>query len=183
MADQQSQERLTGLMLDEFWPAASAEVLRGAVAQQLTELQRLRGNGLTEEEYTGWRTDILGSVVSNRHREPIWIGTYVFFEVLLAGLLVYGLVTGHSQATWVAGIMLPVLAVIIVQLARGLAVKRRLTIAERLGLIEEFVARGLVSADEASKLRARLGKPPASGPAEPAGAPDCGGRKRSREFW
>src|SRR5258707_10537323 len=149
MADQESQERLTGLMFDQLWPPGSADALRPVMVQQLTELEPLRGNGLTEEEYTGWRTDVLDGLVSNRHREPIWIGTCVFFEVLLAGLLVYGLATGHTQAVWVAGIMLFVFAVIIFQLARGLAVKRRLTVTERLGLIEQLCGQGLVSAEEA----------------------------------
>jgi hypothetical protein len=162
MADQESQEHLTGLVLNQFWPPGSTDALRRAVVQQLAELQRLRGNGLTEEEYTGWRTDILDGLVSNRHREPIWIGTCVFFEVLLAGLLVYGVVTSHSQAVWAAGIMLTVVAALIFQLARGIAVKRRLTVAERMELIEELVARGLVSADEAVQLRTRLTSGPAN---------------------
>ena len=176
MANPESQERLTGLLFDQFWPPASVDALRRAVVHQLAELQRLHGNGLTEEEYTGWRTDILEGLVSNRHREPIWIATGVFFEVLLAGLLGYGLVTGHSRWAWIAGIELSVFALIIVQLARGLAVKRRLTVAERLGLIEELRERGLVSADEAGRLGARLGQPTQSGPGEPGAAPDGGGR-------
>src|SRR5690348_14316154 len=104
MADPEGRERLTGLMLDQLWPPGSADVLRRVVVQQLTELQTLRGSGLTEEEYTGWRTDILEGLVSNRHREPIWIGTCVFFEVVLAGVLTYGLVSGHSRWAWVAGL-------------------------------------------------------------------------------
>src|SRR5688500_13224090 len=148
MADQESQERLTGLMLEQFWPPSSADALRRAWVEQLIELQQLRGNGLTEEEYTGWRTDILEGEVADRHRDPVWLAFNSVCGFPLAGLLGLGGLAGRAQWAWVAGMVLCLVVGMIVQLARGLAAKRRLPVAERLGIIAAFLERGLVSAEE-----------------------------------
>ena len=76
------------------------------------------------------------------------------------------------MAAWVAGALLAFDVVWGWRLARGLAVKRRLTVEDRLGVVEELQGLGLVSAEEAAELRSRIARLSLGRGAEPGAAAD-----------
>src|SRR5262245_14679931 len=154
MATQESQERLTGMMFGLIWPPTSPDALRRDVVGQLIELQALRGDGLTEEEYAGWRGDVLDGLAANRHREAFYLAVCPpVFGVMFAGGLAYALAVGAWGWAWGMAAGLAGVALLAWRLARALSVKRGLTVAERLAVVEELLGRGLVSAEEAAELR------------------------------
>ena len=153
-----SQERLTDLMFGLIWPPTTPLAIRQSVIDTLTELEALRGKekGLTEDEYAGWRTSILDELATNRHPESVFLFACGVFGVILTGLLVYGLLSGNTKWVWVAGLVLVAVALLALRLARGLVAKKRLPVAERLGLVEELLGLKLLSAEEAVKLREQI---------------------------
>jgi hypothetical protein len=154
------QERLTDLLLGLIFPPTSVGAVKQSVIDVLTELEALRAmeKGLTEDEYVGWRTSVLDEIASNRHPEPVFLFVCGFYALVFTGLLVYGVLSGNIRWAWVAGIVLAGIAVLTIGLARGLAAKRRLTVAERLELVAELARRGLVTVDEAAELGQRISR-------------------------
>lgn len=160
-----SQERLTDLMFGMIWPPTSVEAVKQSVIDVLTEIKALRGQekGLTEEEYAGWRTSILDELATDRHPESVFLVACVPLALLLAGLLAWALSAGRIDAVWGIGAGFVFLALLAIRFVRGLAAKRRMTVADRLELVVELARRELVSADEATELGTRIAKLAPSG--------------------
>jgi len=175
MADE---ERLHDLMAALLWPPTSPEALKRSVVAELAELQALRDGGPSDQQFADWRAETLDGLAANRHPEGCFLVFCAFLGLACAGLLVYRLTADVEEwarvAAWVAGAMLAFDVVWGWRLARGLAVKRRLTVEDRLGVVEELQGRGLVSTDEAAELRSRIARLGSGRSAEPGAAADGG---------
>jgi hypothetical protein len=155
-----SQERLTDLMFGMIWPPTSVVAVKQSIVDVLTEIKALRGQdkGLTEEEYTGWRQSILDELATDRHPESVFLVACVPLGLLLAGLLAWALSAGRTDAVFGISCGFVFLALLAIRFARGLAAKKRMTVADRLELVAELAQRELVSVDEATELGARIAK-------------------------
>ena len=150
------QDRLTDMLLSMAFPPTTPEAAKVAVVAELTELARMRGTALTEEEWEGWRRGVLDGLAEDRHPEPVLLLVPVVYGLAAVALLVYFVAAGNWPLAGGAGAGVAFAAFLGWWLLRGLSAKRRLTPAERLGVVEELVSRGLVSPEEASGLRDRI---------------------------
>ena len=80
MADSESQQQLTGMLLGQFWPPVTVAGLKRVIVEQLTELERVRDTALLAYEHQVYPFDLLVDEVEDRHdpsRNPL-------FDVLVA---------------------------------------------------------------------------------------------------
>jgi hypothetical protein len=167
------QDRLTDMLFGTVFPPTSPEAAKAAVVAQMAELAGMRGGALTEDEWAGWRRGILDGLADDRHPEPVFLIVPEVYGLASAGLLGYCAWVGAWQWVWAAGATLAFTAFLGWRLSRGLKAKRRLTLADRLAVVEELAARGLVSPEEASVLRDHIAALVAGRPdAEPRAAAD-----------
>jgi hypothetical protein len=150
------QERLTDLMLGMVLPPTSPEAAKVAVVAQLIKLAGVRGGVLTEDEWSGWRRDVLDGLAADRHPETVMLIVPVVYGLASAGALLYCASVGAWRWAVVAGAVVAFAALMGWRLYRGLSAKRRLTAADRLAVVEELAARGLVTPEEATDLRGRI---------------------------
>jgi len=155
-----SQERLTELMFGLIWPPTTPEAVKQSVIDVLAQLESLRGQekGLTEEEYAEWRKSILDEIATNRHPEAVFLVGCVLIGLVLAGVLAWAISAGRNDLACGFGCGVAFLVLLAIRLARGLAAKRRLTVAERLELVAELARRELVTVDEAAELGQRIAR-------------------------
>jgi hypothetical protein len=172
--DGQLTERLIELQLGNVFPPATREGAKVAVVHRLGELQALRGAGLTEEEWRGWRGTILNDLVSYPHSARIMFIGSLACAYIPAGALIAAIVYGKWDLA-VAGVgTLLLWGLIACCQARAFAAARGLTAEDRHAVVDALAAVSLVSPDEAAELHPRVGGWP-NGLAEPPVAPERAG--------
>ncbi len=132
------------------------EALKRELKELLAEVRSARGNGITDEEYQELRAEALGRLAS-APRPP---GGVVFAFVAFGSFGVVGsvwCVRNELQAAAVGAIgFAAVCGAALVANLRRCAVERRVPLGDRLRILDELVATGFVSADEASSLKGRI---------------------------
>jgi hypothetical protein len=153
-----SQERLYDLMFGIVWPPTTPLAIKQSVIDTLTELEALRGQakGLTEDEFADWRQSILDELATNRHAESVLLTAFGCVGFIFAGGLTWAVLAGRNEWAFALGFALVLLAPFLLRCARALSAKKRLPLVERLDLVAELLARGLVTAEEAAELRTRI---------------------------
>jgi hypothetical protein len=145
-------------MFGLIWPPTTPEAVKQSVIDTLAELEALRGQekGLAEDEYAGWRKSILDELATNRHPEPVFLIASVPLGLIMAGGFAWALSAGRNDMACGFGCGVVFVVLLAIRFARGLAAKRRLTVADRLELVAELARRELVTVDEATELGQRI---------------------------
>ena len=136
--------------------AVRRKALKRELTELLAEVRSVRGNGITDEEYQELRAEALGQLA----RPSLLPGGVVFAFIAFGSFGVVGAVwclRNGFQAVAASAIGFAVLCgSALVANLRRCAAEGRVPLADRLGILNELVAVGLVSADEASSLKGRI---------------------------
>ncbi len=167
-------ERLTDMLMDSVFPPTTRDAVQLAMVQQLGELQALRGDELTEEEWRDSRQAILNDLVSYPRAAWVMFIASLACVYIPGGVLIAAIVYGLWQLA-VAGVgALLLWGAIAYRQGKTFAVRRGLSAEDRHAVVDALVALSLVSADEAAELHRRVDERPSS-PGEPEARGDGGG--------
>ena len=139
-----------------MWPGKPAKGKIHTFVERLSELKQGRENFLTEDEYQQIRSEILRELVIRARMPNLIIFVLLLFTLGLTGGTIWSFVTGGMTGIWVWLLPLMLTLAIWHHQARDYASKRRLSVSQRLVILEELVSIGLLSQDESATLRGQI---------------------------
>jgi hypothetical protein len=139
-----------------MWPGKPAKGKTHTFVERLSELKQGREDFLTEDEYQQIRSEILRELVIRTRMPNVMIFVLALLTLGLAGVTIWSFVTGGMTGIWVWLLPLILNLAIWYHQARDYASKRRLSVPQRLVILEELVSAGLLSHDESAILKAQI---------------------------
>ncbi|MFO1514536.1 MAG: hypothetical protein U1F83_16770 [Verrucomicrobiota bacterium] len=139
-----------------MWPRVTADGKPHTFVERLSELKQGREDFLTEDEYQQIRSEILRELVIRARMPRVMILFLLLITLGLAGVTIWSFVTGGMTGIWVWLLPLILTLVIWYHQARDYAFKRRLSVPQRLSVLDELVLEGLLSQDEFANLRGQI---------------------------
>ena len=139
-----------------MWPKRPSEGKTHTFVERLSELKQGRDEFLTEDEYQQIRSEILQELVIRARMPKVMIFFLLLLTVGLSSVTLWSFLTGGMTIIWVW--LLPLIFTIAIwsHQARDFASKRRLSVSQRVRILEELVAAELLSQDESATLRVQI---------------------------
>ncbi len=125
-------------------------------AESLTQLAEVRGTVLADKEYFECRQEIFDELAGENRRSSWMVTLLGLFGVAALGISYYGHVERENTLVWAGFLIALYFAYLAWRALRHGKASARLTMGQRLAILDELLAAELVSSEEAGELRGRI---------------------------
>jgi hypothetical protein len=128
----------------------------------LGELKQAREEFMAEEVYQQIRSEILRELATRRSMPKMLLVFFVLLTFGLGGVTLWFFLTQGMTGIWVLLLPLTFILAAWYHQARDYASKRRLSVQQRLHILDELVSAGLLSQNESATLKVQIESLPAT---------------------
>jgi hypothetical protein len=139
-----------------LWPSSPKLGIGRAVAQKLQDLQALREDTLTEEEYAELRREVLAELSAKPRKLFLpWFSVGIFAVGFLA-LVFYAVSVRRYELIWITTPAILILMLSWLRRIADLRARNGLSRAARLAVLDELLTANSISPDEASTAKTEI---------------------------
>lgn len=145
-----------------MWPRTPSGGKTHTFVERLGELKQGREEFMTEEVYQQIRSEILRELATRRPMPKMLLVFFVLLTFGLGGVTLWFFLTQGMTGIWVLLLPLTFTVAAWYHQARDYASKRRLSVQQRVHILDELVSAGLLSQNESATLKVQIESLPAT---------------------